>query len=85
MTTKTQAEIRGEITAILDQAGINWDVAGTGILVSSFRAAGETQDRREVEAVLQGAEVPFEARRGGTYISAYDMEQLANKGWGGPR
>lgn len=81
MTTRPESDVRSDITAILGQAGIGWEPCGRGcVLVSKFLAASA----RTPETFKQ-ADIPFEETRGGYLVCAYDIGQMAEKGWRPPQ
>jgi|JI10StandDraft_1071094.scaffolds.fasta_scaffold166516_2 hypothetical protein len=87
MTQRTIADVRSDIIALLGQEDIPWDVSGAGILAGTFRSAGGDGGMKapaEVQSALSRSGIPYQPIRGGSYVSYYDLSQMAQKGWRAP-
>lgn len=87
MTQRTIAEVRSEIIGLLGQEDIPWDVSGAGILAGTFRSAGDggMKAPAEVQSALSRSGILYQPIRGGSYVSYYDLSQMAQKGWRAPK
>lgn len=86
MTERTIAEVRSDVIGLLREEDIPWDVSGAGILAGAFRSAddGGMKAAAEVQSVLNRSGIPYQQMRGGSYVSYYDLSQMAQKGWKAP-
>ena len=81
MAVRLESDVRNDITDLLAGAGMSCEISGNlCLLVSRFRAAVDG-----APDVLTQAGVPFSEVRSGYLVSAYDINQLARKGWQAPQ
>ena len=87
MTQRTIAEVRSDIIGLLGEEDIPWDVSGAGILAGAFRSAGDggMKAPADVQSALNRSGIAYQQMRGGSYVSYFDLSQMAQKGWRAPK
>lgn len=86
MQIRSEAEVRADIEATLKQRGLTWEPNGSGgILVGFFQTVASGKTEADIINTLKDACIPYEPKRGGCFVSAYEVGQMARKGWEAPR